>query len=241
MSVHRYTEPDPGRAAIACAHHILARLEEALAGHEIATFAISGGSSPKLIFVQLAQSDFDWSKVHLFWVDERCVPPYDEQSNFRMADRTFIASSGIPRRNVHRVYTELRPDRAAERYAEDIREVFAIAADEVPSFDLIHLGMGPDGHTASLFPGEPLVEDRDRITAAVYIRKMAQWRVTLMPSVLLAARHTVVFAPGADKAETTRAVFESEFNPLELPAQIPAHLARGVAWFMDSAAAALLA
>ena len=240
MSVHQYTEADAGRAAQACAHHILACLEQALAGHDIATFAVSGGSSPRAMFEALALSGFDWSRVHLFWVDERCVPPYHEQSNFRMVDQALIIPGRFPRRNVHRVYAELSPDRAAERYAEDIRAVLDRGADEVPRFDLIHLGMGADGHTASLFPGDPLIEDRERITAAVYVESLRQWRVTLMPAVLLAARHTVVFAAGEDKALATQAVFESEFDAVRWPAQLPAHLARSVAWFMDQAAARLL-
>jgi 6-phosphogluconolactonase len=240
MSVHRYVELDTERAAIACAHNIVSCLEQSVAGRETATFAISGGNSPTPLFRQLVAAEFDWSRVHLFWVDERCVPPGDEQSNFRLADRELVVPAAIPHRNVHRVYTELGPERAAERYAEDIRHAFGIGDDEVPAFDLIHLGMGADGHTASLFPGEPLIEDRDRITAAVYVSKANQWRVTLMPTVLLKARHTVVFAPGRDKAEATRAVLEDGFDAVRLPAQLPAHLARSVAWFMDAAAASKL-
>jgi 6-phosphogluconolactonase len=240
VSVHQYIEADASAAAAACARHILAQLDQSLAGNDIATFAVSGGNSPRPIFEGLAKAGFDWSRVHLFWVDERCVPPSHPQSNFRMVDQAFVIPARFPRRNVHRVYTELMPDRAAERYGEDIRELFGIGDGAVPHFDLIHLGMGADGHTASLFPGDALVADRDRITAATYVERLNQWRVTLMPSVLLAARHTVVFAPGADKADTTRAVLDGDLDSSRWPAQIPAHLARGVAWFMDRDAAGLL-
>ncbi|MFN7925053.1 MAG: 6-phosphogluconolactonase [Bryobacteraceae bacterium] len=237
MSVHRFFEPDAAAAAEACSHHILSCLEQALAGHEIATMAVSGGNSPKPIFAALARADFDWRRVHLFWADERCVPPQHEDSNYRMVDENFIIPARFSRRNVHRVYTELGPERAAERYAEDIRHLFEIGDDAVPAFDLLHLGMGPDGHIASLFPGDPLIEDRDRITAATYVTSKHQWRVTIMPAVILNARHTVVYAPGEDKAAVTRAVFEDGFDAMRIPAHIPAHLARSVTWFSDQASA----
>lgn len=240
MSVHQFIEPDLERAAAACARHILAQLEQALSGNDKATFAVSGGNSPKPVLTALAQAGFDWSRVHLFFVDERNVPPAHAQSNFRMVDQTFIVPARFPHRHVHRVYTELGPDRAAERYAEDIRQVFEIREGDIPHFDLIHLGMGPDGHTASLFPGDPLIEDREGLTAATYVEKMTQWRITLLPAVLLGARHTVMFAPGADKAEAMRAVLDGEFQPIAYPAQLPAHLGRSVTWFMDAPAARLL-
>jgi 6-phosphogluconolactonase len=240
VSVHQFIEPDAERLAASCARHILAQLEQALAGHDEAMFAVSGGNSPKPILAALATADFDWSRVHLFFTDERCVRPNHAQSNFRMVDQTFIVPARFPHRQVHRVYTELAPDRAAERYSEDIRDVFGIGPDETPHFDLIHLGMGPDAHTASLFPGDPLVADRERITAATYVPKFDQWRVTLMPVALLGARHTVVYAPGVDKAEAMRKVLDGEFDPMRYPAQIPAHLGRSVSWFMDTGAASLL-
>jgi 6-phosphogluconolactonase len=241
MSVHQFIEPDLASAAAACARHILTQLENALAGNDKATFAVSGGNSPKLVFAALAEAGFDWSRVHLFFVDERCVPASDPQSNYGMVEQTFVAPAHFPHRHVHRVRTELEPHRAATDYAGEIAEVFEIdTAGGTPHFDLIHLGMGPDAHTASLFPGDPLIEDRERIAAATHVAKFNQWRVTLMPKVLLGARHTVVFAPGADKAEAMRSVLDGEFEPLKYPAQIPAHLGRSVSWFMDAGAASLL-
>lgn len=240
MSVHQYIEADVEQAAAACARQILAQLEQAVAGNEFATMAISGGNSPKPVFGALASSGFDWRRVQLFFVDERCVPAADPQSNYRMALEVFIGPAKLPSRNVHRVRTEFEPRRAAEHYAQEIREVFGLAEGELPQLDLIHLGMGPDAHTASLFPGDPLIADRDQITAATYVEKFKQWRVTLLPGVILNAKHTVVFAPGEDKAEAMRAVLDGEFDARRYPAQIPAHLGRGVSWFMDRAAARLL-
>lgn len=240
MSVHQFVESDAALAAQACARHILSVLEQAVAGNDQVTFAVSGGNSPKPVFEALAKSGFNWSRVHLFLVDERVVPLTDPQNNFRMIDEVFLKPAHFPHRHAHRVATELGPERAAATYAEELRHVFGTGPGEAPRFDLIHLGMGADGHTASLFPGDPIVEDRERLTAATYVEKMKQWRVTLMPAVLLASHRTVVFAPGADKAETMRAVLDGELDALKYPAQIPAHLTRGVSWFMDAPAARLL-
>ena len=110
----------------------------------------------------------------------------------------------------------------------------------MPHFDLIHRGMGPDAHTANLFPGDPLIEDRDGIAAAVFVEKFNMWRVSLLPGVLLAAKHTVFLVTGGDKAETVRAVFHEEYDPMKYPAQIASHHGRGVAWFLDEGAASLM-
>jgi 6-phosphogluconolactonase len=240
MSVHRYTSPDAAAAAEACAHHVISVLDETLAGQEFATFAISGGTTPRLMFPKLAATRFPWDRVHLFFVDERCVPPTDPASNYRLAEDTLIHPAHIPLRHVHRIAGEVPPATAAARYTEDIRAHFGLEPDELPHFDLIHRGMGPDAHTASLFPGEPLIDDREGIAAAVYVEKMNMWRVTLLPGVLLAAKHTVVLAAGADKAEAARAVFHEEYNPKLYPSQIDAHHGRRVSWFLDEAAAKLM-
>ncbi|MBM3735033.1 MAG: 6-phosphogluconolactonase [Acidobacteria bacterium] len=239
MSIHRFVLPDAGKAAEACAHQVLFHLENALSANGTATFAVSGGNSPRALFECLVAARFDWSRVHLFWVDERCVPVNHPQSNFRMADQAFLIPARFPHRNAHRVYTELRPDRAAERYAEDIRAVFDINDGQVPALDLVHPGIGADGHTASLFPGDPLIADREVLTAAVYAEKLAQYRVTMLPAILVNAKHTVVYSPGADKAPVIRDVWEAPYDPVRLPAQLVRH-SRQVSWFLDEPAAAQL-
>jgi 6-phosphogluconolactonase len=241
MSGRRFGHADPGQAAESCARHIRARLEEAMRGDSMATLAISGGSSPRILFERLTASPFPWERVELFWVDERCVPPGDPQSNFTMAESALIAPAGMPRRNVHRIRGELRPEEAAARYIEEIRATFGIGPNGLPRFDVIHLGMGADGHTASLFPGEPLLKDRENIAAAVYVEKFSQWRVTLLPGALLAARHAVFFVGGPDKAPALRAVVEGEYEPSRYPAQIVARGGRAVTWFLDRAAAGMVA
>jgi len=240
VSVHWHSYPDARGAAEAAARYILVQIDNALAGKEYATLAISGGSTPKLLFDELVKTRYRWDHVHLFWVDERAVPPTDAQSNFKLAEEFLIAPAHFPRRNLHRIPAELTPERAAEHYVQDIRRFFQLEEGELPHFDIVQQGIGPDAHTASLFPGEPLIDDREGIAAAVYAEKQAQWRITLLPGVLLKARHTVFLASGDDKAEAVRAVIQDEYDPKRLPAQVVSHHGRGVAWFLDDAASRLL-
>ena len=241
MSVERLIYPDAARAAEACAERIRSDLQDGMSIRPFATLAISGGSSPKKIFEALAASSIDWSRLHLFWVDERIVPPGDPRSNFTMAERSLIEPARIPPMNVHRVRGELPPEEAAGVYAREIQSVFALRGGELPRFDVIHCGIGADGHTASLFPGDPLVEDRSNVAAPVFVEKMAApWRVTLLPGVLLGARFTVVYATGADKADIIDAIFREPFDPMHLPAQLLTKSPSAVAWFMDEASAARL-
>ena len=240
MSGRRFTAPDAAGAAEACAHHVISVLDETLAGQEFATLAVSGGSTPRLLFQKLAATRFAWDRVHLFFVDERCVPPTDPASNYKLAEECLVGRAHIPHRHVHRIAGELPPKIAAARYATEIREHFGVEEGEMPHFDLVHRGMGPDAHTASLFPGDPLIDDRDGIAAATFVEKMNMWRVTLLPGVLLAAKHTVYLVAGEDKAEAVRAVFHEEYDPKKYPAQMASHHGRGVAWFLDEAAAKLM-
>jgi len=240
MSIRRHCCPDAQQAAEACAHHIIALLEDALSGRPVATLVLSGGASPKPLFECLARTPFAWDRVHLFWGDERTVPPADPQSNYGLAEKWLIAPARIPRRNVHRIVGELMPDAAARRYIDEIRSFFGLASGELPHFDVIHRGMGADAHTASLFPGEPLLDDRENIAAAIFVEHLAQWRVSLLPGVFLAAQHTVFYVTGEDKAEAVRAVFHEPYDAKKYPAQMTSHHGRRVAWFIDAAAARLM-
>src|SRR5881397_3373590 len=144
MSVHWHSYPDAHSAAEAAARHTLTQLDNALAGEEPATFAISGGSTPKLLFEALVRARYRWERVHLFWADERAVPPTDPQSNYRLALESLIGPAHVPMRNVHRIQGEIMPERAAEHYSDDIRQFFQLDTGEMPHFDVIQLGMGPD-------------------------------------------------------------------------------------------------
>jgi 6-phosphogluconolactonase len=217
----------------ACATHILEKLSAA----PQATLAISGGSSPRVMFEIFAKTSFDWNRVQLFWVDERCVPIDDAQSNFKLANDTWLKPSNFPAANIHRVQTERNPEEAAEVYADELGLVFG---EGVPKFDVIHRGMGPDAHTASLFPGEPLIDDREGLTAAVFVQKLNSHRVTLLPAVLLAAKHTVMLVTGADKAEPLSEVLYGPHDPKKYPCQLTERDGGDVAWFLDPAASAKL-
>jgi 6-phosphogluconolactonase len=237
MRLHRFA--DASAAARACADTILKRLEQAIAGRGAAYLAVSGGSSPKTMFEIFSRRQFAWDRVHLFWVDERVVPPNDPQSNYKLANDAWLTPAKFPAANVHRVLTELGPEPAAERYTEEIRSSVhpphVEATSPLPCFDVIHRGMGPDGHTASLFPGEPLIADHGGIAAAVWVEKMHQWRVTLLPGVLESARHTVLLVTGADKAAMLKTVRTADFDPSRYPVQI-ASLVGEAEWFVDAAA-----
>jgi 6-phosphogluconolactonase len=233
MEMRRFA--DARQAAEGCGRQILEWLREAIGERGRATLAISGGSSPRPIFELFAETPFEWERVHLFWVDERGVPPDDAQSNFKLTQDTWLHGGAVPRSNIHRIETELPPAVAAERYVANIRECFELGPGELPRFDVIHRGMGPDAHTASLFPGEPLVANRTDIAAAVWVEKFRQWRVTLLPSVLMAARHTAMLVTGPDKAGPLHALLTRPFDPMTYPAQLAS--GEGTVWFVDAAAA----
>ena len=231
---------DAKAAAEACAAYTGERLEEAAGGRGYATLALSGGTTPKPMFTRLAAMKLPWDRIQIFWVDERAVPPTDAESNYKLAAETLLVPAHVPQRNVHRMRGELIAETAARAYAQEIRGFFGLDPGEMPEFDVVHRGMGPDAHTASLFPGQSLIEDRQGLTAAVYVEKKSMWRITLLPGPLLAARSTVVLAAGADKSEPLRSVFNEPYDPLHYPAQIGARESRPVVWFLDRAAAMLL-
>jgi 6-phosphogluconolactonase len=229
----------PEEGADALAAYILEHLAHDLRTQPRATLAVSGGNTPRLLFTRMAAADFDWSRVHLFWVDERCVPITDSKSNFRMTKETLLSSGKIPEANVHRIYGELPPDEAAAKYVNDIKQFFVLGDDMLPIFDIIHRGMGDEGHTASLFPGEPLIQNTTDIAAHVWVEKVKMDRVTLLPGVLRAAKRTVLQVAGADKAPAVREVLTGKEDPMTYPCQIASRDARAT-WFLDDAAAAQL-
>jgi 6-phosphogluconolactonase len=222
---------DTREAAEHCAAQILQHLNDS----PQSALAISGGSSPRVMFEIFAKTPFDWNRVQLFWVDERCVPPTDAQSNFKLANDTWLAPAKFPAANIHRVQTERDPQDAAEIYAHELRLIFG---EDIPKFDVIHRGMGPDAHTASLFPGEPLIDDRTGLASAVFVEKLNSHRVTLLPAVLLAAKHTVMLVTGADKAQPLADVLYGPHDPKKFPCQLGERDGGDVAWFLDPAAAA---
>jgi 6-phosphogluconolactonase len=230
--------PSAREAAGACAAFIANLLDRKVAEHGVAAIAISGGTTPRPTFEDLAASKLDWSKIHIFWVDERCVPPTSDQSNFKMADEALLTPAHVPQDNIHRIYGELPPEEAARRYVLDIKQFFSLAPGALPVFDVIHRGMGADAHTASLFPGEPLIADRTAIATHVWVEKLKMHRVTLLPGVLLKAGWTVLEVKGADKAEPLYEVLYGPDDPFRFPCQIATRGSDRATWFLDQAAAA---
>jgi 6-phosphogluconolactonase len=240
VNAKRQSFPDPKVAAQACAEHVATLLDAALSAESLASLAVSGGTTPRLMFEALVPLGLKWSAIHLFWVDERPVPPDHAQSNYRLAEESLILPAHVPSANVHRIHSELPPAEAARRYVADIRSFFGMEEGEHPRFDVVQRGMGADAHTASLFPGEPLIADREQIAGAVVVEKLGQTRITLMPGTLLAAKHTVCLVTGSDKSEAVRSVFEEAYNPVKYPAQLGMAEGQSITWFLDTAAAALL-
>ena len=225
----------------AAAEQVVLLACEAIAARGRFAVALSGGSTPKALFALLASAPLaqrvDWPRVHVFWGDERCVPPDDPRSNFRMAHDALLGSVPLPERNIHRIHGEDDPAQAAAAYEQALRDFFARPAE---GFDLVLLGMGDEGHTASLFPGRPTIDEPARWVAADYIEKVAMWRVTLTPVVINRAANITFLIAGAGKADVLHAVLEGPYQPHVLPAQVVHPSAGRLNWFVDASAAAKL-
>ena len=203
------------------------------------TVALSGGSTPKAMFQTLADKLFadalPWRSIYFFWGDERCVPPDHADSNYRMTYEALLSKVPIPRENIFRIPAEDEDhQRAAANYSEALRTFFAA---ERPSLDLVFLGMGADGHTASLFPGTTALCINDRIAAANYVDKLQSWRITLTADSINRARNIIFLVAGADKATALKEVIGGPRNPEQYPSQLiePSHGA--LMWMVDEAAA----
>ena len=234
---------DADALAREAAQRFVAAASAAIAARGRFTVALSGGSTPKALFALLAEAPYRdqiaWGNVHLFWGDERCVPPTDEQSNYRMTRETLIDKVALPAAQIHRIPAEdPEPTRAARAYATTLRQIFTLGDDEFPTFDLIHLGLGPEGHTASLFPGSPALEETRALVAAPYVEKLSAHRITLTPPVINAAREVQFLVAGAGKAAIVGQILHAQHDPNELPAQIVAPRPGKLVWLLDEAAAA---
>ncbi len=182
---------------------------DALAARGAFRLSLSGGNTPKPVFEALAKRPLDWGRVVITFGDERCVPPDDEQSNFLMARRTLLDAVPIPAENILRMKGEIDPAEAAQDYEAGLA---ALAGGGVFRHDLILLGMGPDGHTASLFPGTPALAERQRLVVANYVPKMGMWRLTFTYPLLEAARHVCFLVNSAGKDAILDEVFSGKSN-----------------------------
>ncbi len=212
------------------------------------TLALSGGHTPRPVYARLATAPYrdriDWSKVQVFFGDERCVPPDDPQSNYLMVKTALFDQVPLPEANIHRLRGEDDPEQAAAAYARELQRTFggdAAAGGPPPEgCDLILLGMGDNGHTASLFPGLAVVTETKRWVMAQYVEVVGMWRLTLTPVVINAARRVVFLVAGAPKAEMLHKVLEGPYQPVVLPSQIIKPTQGELHWLLDEPAAARL-
>jgi len=214
---------------------------EAIASQGRFVVALSGGSTPRCMYKLLGSTTYrrsiEWKRVHMFWVDERCVPGDHLESNFKLVVDTVLSKVDMPGENIHRIKCEDMPDRAALDYEQDIRSFFK--STSLPIFDLIILGAGEDGHTASLFPNTAALYEHAHLATPVYLEPPKLNRVTLALSVLNHAVHVLFLASGPAKAMVIREIIENG-NPKHYPAGLVHPVRGGVMWYVDKEAAGLL-
>jgi 6-phosphogluconolactonase len=215
------------------------------------SFVLSGGSTPRRLYELLAErpycSELDWTKVEFFWGDERAVPPDHPSSNFRMARETLLDKLGVPAERIHRIETDggdqQALDEAARRYEADIDRVLGRVAgvsSRPPHFNLFLLGMGEDGHTASLFPGTEALEETERWVVAHDVPAVSGKRITMTPPLINAAHFIIFLVAGASKADVLAQVLQGARDPRRYPAQLIRPLTGEVTWMIDRAASASL-
>lgn len=215
------------RAALAQLHRLLGESGGAF------RIALSGGSTPKRLYqLMAADSNLPWDRIHLFWGDERCVPPDDQESNYRMTREAMLDALKLPDNHVHRWLAELEPEQAAQNYAQTLLTEFG---SEWPTFDLMWLGMGDDGHTASLFPGSPGLTRTDTCCVANYVEKFKTHRLTMTFPAINASRHVTLLIAGGGKAEVLPEVLHSDKYPSSR-----VHGTESTLFLLDQAAAARL-
>ena len=232
--------PSAAALADAAAGRFITAARDAIASHGQFIVALSGGSTPRDTYLRLATealaSSVMWSRVQVLWVDERCVPPHDVESNYRMARETLLDRVPIPAANVHRIHGEDDPPTAAGVYEATLRALLRTPAGA--RIDLVLLGLGEDGHTASLFPGSAAVHEQTSWVLAARAPAAPVWRITLTPAVINAAAEVLFLVAGGAKAGILRRVLEGPRRPQELPAQAIAPSNGRVRWCVDAAAAA---
>ncbi len=232
--------PDGVSLATAAADEITARIAEGLAARPTFSLVLAGGGTPQKTYEQLVArhaGDVAWNRVHVFFGDERCVPPDDAQSNYAMAKTALLSRVAIPNANVHRMRAEVAPPtRAADEHERELRAFFGAGASW-PTFDLVLLGVGEDGHTASLFPGHEALAERSRWVVAVRTEaKPPPWRLSLTLPALCAARDAMFLATGAGKRPIVSAIRDGAPAAASFPSAMVRPTGR-LEWFVDEAAA----
>lgn len=228
------------------AEEFVERAMEAVNARGVFHVALSGGSTPKSLYALLVNDEslrqqMPWDKVHIWWSDERHVPPDNPDSNYYMANEALLSRALIPAQNIHRVLAEhANASQAAIIYEYELRSVMQVGAPTFPQFDLILLGMGPDAHTASLFPGTKALSESARLVVSNWVGKFFTWRITFTAPFINAARSVMFLVAGDDKALALKGVLEGPYEPAQLPAQLIAPTDGNLIWLLDEKASAQL-
>jgi 6-phosphogluconolactonase len=247
LKIKYYVEADPTALARRAAQYFLEMASEAVQARGRARIAISGGSTPKTTFALLAdrnepwRAHMPWDALDLYWVDERCVPPDHADSNYRMTREAMLDHVPLKPEQIHRIEGELDPEAAAAHYESELRNSFRLEGAETPRFDLVALGMGPDGHTASLFPHTDAIHELSRLSIANHVpQQKDSWRITLTWPVINHASSVFFLIAGSDKAAVLNEVLTGARNPERLPSQLIWPASGILTLMLDKAAAALL-
>lgn len=245
LTINYIVVEDAATLATRAAQHFVELAEEAVAARSRARIAVSGGSTPKATFQLLGdpaqpwRARMPWDRLELFWVDERCVPPDHPDSNYRMTREALLDHAPLKPEKIHRMEGELDPEEGAARYESSLRNAFRLEGAETPVFDLVQLGMGPDGHTASLFPHTAALHEIGRLSVANHVQNKDAWRITLTWPVINQARSVFFLIGGADKAAILREVFLGPRDVDRLPSQLIRPSSGILTLILDKAAAAL--
>ena len=235
----------PQELFAAAAEEVVHLANEAVKEHGRFSIALSGGSTPKALYNLLAtnaRATLPWDRMYFFWSDERHVPPTDPDSNYRMADEAMLSKVPVPAGNIYRMPTENQDAAAtAEAYEASLRKFFQAKPGEIPKFDLILLGLGPDGHTASLFPGTPGLHEKSRLVIANRVEKLRTDRLSFTYPLINAAREVAFLVSGTDKAAVLCSVLEEDVPGEQYPAKLVRPTNGKLIWFLDRGAASALA
>ena len=246
IKVTYYVAPDAATLTERAARYFTDAIENAVAKRGRARIAISGGGTPKPVFAALADAKqpwrarIAWDRLDVYWVDERCVAPTDAASNYRMTREAMLDHVPLEAAQIHRMEGELEPEVAASRYESELRNSMRLEGAESPRFDVTQLGMGPDGHTASLFPHTEALFDFGRLVVANHTGAAQAWRLTLTSHVINQGPDVFFLIAGADKAQVLQEVLMGPRDPERLPSQLIRPVNGILTILLDRAAAALL-
>ncbi|MDH4231488.1 MAG: 6-phosphogluconolactonase [Nitrospirota bacterium] len=237
MTVSFCSLPDPEAVGIRAASIVIGRSKIARDSKGRFTVAVSGGSTPLRLFELLGatfRKDIEWGRTEIFWVDERCVPPDHKDSNYKGAHDALLSRVDIPPENVHRIKGEISPEEGAREYEKELLRCFG--GTGLPEFDLVILGVGEDGHTASLFPDAPSLSEGKRVAIPVYVEKLQSWRITLTLPVLNNAVTVLFLVTGRKKAGIVKEILGNGKKSPEYPASLIQPVSGEATWLLDSEA-----